>query len=216
VGDIFYSSIVALGRACAFACSRARVVGAEHARRSGAYILASSHLSPYDVGLLMGHTPRRLDFVSIVEMFRHPFLRWFFSRMNAFPLDRHRADPKTVRIILERLSRGRVVAMFPEGRVRPESESVLHGGAFKPGVARLAKLAGVRIVPAIVLGGRGFHRLSAHLPLRRTRYAIAFGPAIVVEDEARAEHELAEAFVKLYEQLREGDQVAPPMVSMSS
>src|SRR5688572_6064556 len=97
--------------------SRPTVMGIEHARRDGPFIVASNHLSPYDVALLMRHSPRRLDFVSIVEVFRHPLMAWFYSNMNAFPLDRHRGDPKTVRIILDRLERGRVVAMFPEGRI---------------------------------------------------------------------------------------------------
>ena len=79
--------------------------------RSGPFILASNHLSPFDVPVLMRHTRRVLDFVSIVEVFRNPVMAWFYSSMGAFPLDRGRVDVRTTNIILERLRRGRAIAI---------------------------------------------------------------------------------------------------------
>jgi 1-acyl-sn-glycerol-3-phosphate acyltransferase len=201
MGDLFYSTIVTIGRHPFWLSSRAIAQGVEHVPRSGAFILASSHLSAYDVPLLMRHTPRRLDFVSIVEVFRNPLIAWFFSHMNAFPLDRHRADPRTVRIVIDRLERGRVVAMFPEGRIRAEQESVVHGGTFRAGVARIARLANVPIVPVVVLNSAAYENFSSWLPLRRTRYGVAFAAPISVTDEAAAEMQLASTYRSLYEQL---------------
>src|SRR4051794_12787212 len=94
------------------------VLNAEVTRRAGPYILAANHQTPYDVPLLMRHTARNVDFVSIVEVFKNPFIHWFYGSMNAFPLDRSKPDAPTIRVILDRLSRGRVVGMFPEGRLR--------------------------------------------------------------------------------------------------
>jgi len=121
--------------------------------------------------------------------------------MGAFPLDRSRRDPRTVRIVLDRLHGGRVVAMFPEGRVCAESESVMHGAPFRPGVARIAQMAGVPILPVIVVGSRAFKRSSAWLPLRRTRYGVAYGNVIEVKDIAAAEAELAQVYQQLYAEL---------------
>src|SRR5437870_5041887 len=121
MSDWFYRIVVLIGRFPFWVSSRPIVLHAERARREGAFILAANHTSPYDIPALMRHAPRRLDFVSITEVFRNPFIAWFYSHMNAFPHERSRGDPKTVRIILDRLSRGRVVAMFPEGRIRPQS-----------------------------------------------------------------------------------------------
>src|SRR5438045_3002539 len=112
MGDAFYRFVVLTGRMPFWISSRPVVLHAERARRAGPFILAANHTSPYDVPLLMRHTPRRLDFVSIIEVFRNPLVAWFYSHMNAFPVDRSRRDPATVRIILDRLARGRVVAMF--------------------------------------------------------------------------------------------------------
>jgi 1-acyl-sn-glycerol-3-phosphate acyltransferase len=201
MGDLFYSTIIALGRVPVWVSSRPVVLNREHLPRSGAFILAANHFGAYDIPLLMRHVPRRLDFVSIVEIFRKPLAGWFLSRMNAFPLDRHRADPATVRIILDRLERGRVVAMFPEGRVRAPGESVVHGGTLRPGLTRIARLANAPIVPAVVLNSSAYAKISAWMPLRRTRYGVAFGEPIAVHDEQDAEQRLMATYRALYAQL---------------
>lgn len=202
MSDTFYKLVVLFGRFPFWVSSRPTVLHAGRARRDGAYILASNHLSPFDVPALMRSTPRMLDFVSVVEIFQRPFVGWFFSHMNAFPLDRSRQDTKTVRIVLDRLQRGRVVAMFPEGRVRKEPESVINGAPFRPGVARIAQLANVPIVPVIVLGSGQYKRRSNWLPLRRVRYGIAFGHPIEAQDIAAAEMQLAQAYQDLHAELR--------------
>jgi 1-acyl-sn-glycerol-3-phosphate acyltransferase len=211
MSDAFYSFVVAAGRFPFWVSSRPIVLHAERIPRAGGFILASNHTSPYDVPLLMRHTPRRLDFVSITEIFARPWVGWFFAHMNAFPLERSRSDPKTVRIILDRLARGRVVAMFPEGRIRAENESVVHGGSFNPRVAGIARRAGVPIVPAVVWRSDRYRRFGSWLPLKRTRYGVAFGSAIEVREEAGAETEakteaeaerkLAQAYRELYAEL---------------
>jgi 1-acyl-sn-glycerol-3-phosphate acyltransferase len=124
--------------------------------------------------------------------------------MNAFALDRGRRDPATVRTILDRLERGRVVGMFPEGRIRREDESVLNGHPFRPGVARIARLANVPIVPAAVSGVSAYAKPLSWLPLRRVRYGVIYGEPILPEgDEAEIERRLAEAFVRLGKRIRE-------------
>jgi 1-acyl-sn-glycerol-3-phosphate acyltransferase len=202
MGDWFYRFVVRTGRFPFWVSSRPVVLHAKRAPRNGPFILAANHTSPYDVPLLMRHTPRRLDFVSITEVFRNPAVAWFFTCMNAFPLDRSRRDSPTVRTILDRLSRGRVVAMFPEGRIVGEAESVVHGAPFRPGVARIAKLAGVPVVPVVIWGSRAYARFASWLPLKRTRYGVIYGEAIEPHDEEPTERALADAYRALYEELR--------------
>ncbi len=206
MSERFYNLIVFFGRFPLWVSSKPPVIlGEQHARCEGAYILASTHLSAYDVGALYRSSPRHLDFVSIVEAFGNPFVAWLYTGMNAFPLDRRRADPKTARIILDRLERGRVVAMFPEGKIRRGETSATRGAAFRPGTARLARLANVPIIPAVVVGADAYERLASWLPLRRVRYGIAYGEPIVVigADDDAAERQLAGAFVQLGQQLTE-------------
>lgn len=206
MGDRFYNLVVTFGRLPFWVSSRPVVLHLDRVPRDGAFLLASNHIAPYDVAVLYRHTPRKLDFVSIVELFSKPFIGWFFGNMNAFPLDRNRVDPKTVRAIIERLERGRVVALFPEGRVRKEEDSIVHGKPFRPGIARLARMANVPLIPVVVWGTTPYRHASSWLPLRRVRYGINYGRPIHVDadadGEAAAEEKLAAAFPQLYSELR--------------
>lgn len=178
VNDWFYNLVFCVGWPAVAVSSSPVVLHRERARRDGAYILAANHLSPYDVPCLIKETPRVLDFVSVVEVFQNPMVAWFYGKMGAFPLDRGRVDTATTRIILDRLRQGRVVALFPEGRIRSEQDSVLNGGSLKPGVLRLARLAKVPIIPTVVVGARAYHHFRSWLPLRRTVYGINYGEPI--------------------------------------
>jgi 1-acyl-sn-glycerol-3-phosphate acyltransferase len=210
MSDVFYKVVRFVGRPVFALSSSAVVLHAGRVPERGAVIVAPNHLSPYDVACLIRTTRRPLDFVSIVEVFRKPLVGWFLGRMNAFPLDRGRVDPATTRRILDRLERGRAVAMFPEGRIRTAATSVLSGAAFNPSVTRLARLAGAPIVPCVLLGTGAYGRAAAWLPLRRTRYAICFGEPIVVDGAGEEKASCAEAagrlrgaYEGLYAELRE-------------
>ena len=214
MSDWFYNLVYLIGRPAFDISAKATVLHRERARRKGAYILAPTHFSEYDVPLLIKETPRVLDFVSIVEAFRHPMAAWFLGSMGAFPLDRWKPDSPTVRIILDRLKRGRVVVMFPEGNVRTEETSVLNGGSIKPGVARIAQMTKVPILPCVVLGSVAYRRLRAWMPLRRTRYAINYGEPIELGDDPaesdpkQIEPRLRDAYTVLYQELLEHTRLA--------
>src|SRR3954468_12639803 len=169
MSDRFYDIVVFIGRFPFWVSSRVTLLHLDRAARDGAYILACSHTSPYDIPVLMRSSPKRLDFVSIAEVFAKPFVGWFFGNMNAFALDRGRRDSATVRIILDRLARGRSVVMFPEGHIRKPEQSVVRGAPFRGGVARIARLAGAPILPVVAWGTPAYSRFTAWLPHRRTR-----------------------------------------------
>ena len=205
MSDWFYRLVKIVGTPAFFVSASPVVLHRDRAKRKGAYILASNHLSAYDVACLIRHNPRLLDFVSIVEIFRVPLARWFFTSMNAMPLDRGRVDTVTTRQILDRLQRGRVVAMFPEGRLQDESGSVLKGGKIRKGIFGLARKADVPIVPCVILGTRAYNRFVHWLPVRRTVYALNYGEPIFPserwDDLAVAENELRAAYQQLHQEL---------------
>ncbi len=189
--------------------SRATVLHRDRADRKGAYILAPTHLSPYDVPCLMRVAPRNLDWVSIVEAFRNPLVAFIYRSANVFPLDRSRPDSPTVRIILDRLKRGRVITMFPEGSIRTVENSVLTGAPFKPGIARLAQLADVPVIPVVILGSAGYSRVLSWAPVRGLHYGVNFGQPLQVRmdlDKAEAVKvflvEMRQAYLDLYAELK--------------
>jgi 1-acyl-sn-glycerol-3-phosphate acyltransferase len=194
MSDAFYNFVWGIGTHAFWVSSRAVVLHRERLKRPGAYILASTHLSVFDVPVLIAKSPRKLDWVSIVEVMRLPFVGWFYRSMNAFALDRSRPDSPTVRVILDRLAQGRVVAMFPEGNLRTMETSVLGGGNFKPGVARIAQLADVPVIPCVVLGAGAYKRVRSWLPIKRVRYGMNFGEPISVPKDVE-KHEATTLFL---------------------
>ena len=206
MSELFYKSIRLLGSAVFRVASRPLILHPERAARPGAFLLAANHASPFDAALLIASTPRVIYWLSIVELFRHPFTRWFLSSMLAAPLDRSRVDTKTVRTIARHLRAGRVVGFFPEGGVRSGSESVLAGGELKEGVARIAELARVPVLPCVVLGGEKFSTWTNWLPLFRTRWAVAFGEPIELprgDDRETARRDFLHALEQALRKLRD-------------
>lgn len=201
MSDAFYRTVRFVGRSAFFVSSSPLVIGADHTAREGGFLLAANHQSPYDIPLLIRHTRRLVDFVSITEVFRNPLLGWFYGSMNAFPLDRRKPDSPTVRTILDRLSRGRCVGIFPEGGFRRGAASVVHSGRIKPGTARIARLANVPIVPAVVIGSGDYARVSAWLPTRSTRYGVIYGEPVAAGDDEPTDLLLAQKMAELHQTL---------------
>jgi 1-acyl-sn-glycerol-3-phosphate acyltransferase len=98
--------------------------------------------------------------------------------------------------------------MFPEAAIRPPEQSVTHGGAIRPGIGKLALLAGVPVVPCVVINSAAYWKLSAWLPVKAVRYGIIYGEPIVIQTDidknAAAEileRKLTTKMVELYGEL---------------
>jgi 1-acyl-sn-glycerol-3-phosphate acyltransferase len=178
MSELFYRTVRTIGSAIFAIASAPRVLHAERAPRHGAYLLAANHTCAYDAPLLIAVHPRMIHWLSIVELFRHPLSRWFMTAFGALPLDRSKADTATVRRLLQLLKAGRVVGIFPEGGVREGEDSVLQSGVIEAGVCKLAQLAGVPVLPCVVLGAEKFRRWTSWLPGARTRWAVAVGELV--------------------------------------
>lgn len=210
MSDLFYSSIKWTWRWPICWCQDLTLIGREYARLNGPFIIASNHTSPFDIALLIYHVRERLDFVSSTEVFSVPVLGQFYGAMNAFPLDRSKTDSKTVRTILQRLSAGRSIAMFPEGAFRLQDRSVLHGGKIQKGIGRIARIAQVPVIPCAIEDSLVFSKPRSWVPIRQSRYGIAFGEPIpppaeghVDDDTGAFESDLAERIRGLHRGLLE-------------
>jgi 1-acyl-sn-glycerol-3-phosphate acyltransferase len=194
-----------------FGCvARVYVLRRGNPNRAGGFLLASNHISHFDPFIISSVVRRKIDWMAMAEFFPVPVLGFFLRAVDAFPAERNRADRKTIRTAIERLKHGRIVGLFPEGGIRDGARSLLEGAALRPGASTVAHIAGVPILPCVIIGSDRLYSKKRWLPLRRTPIWIAFGNPIPYfpdheKSAARAciEHELAEAFSCLYAELRE-------------
>jgi 1-acyl-sn-glycerol-3-phosphate acyltransferase len=196
--------------------SRIRVIGCERARRDGGLLLAANHISHFDPLIISSVVRRKIDWMAMAEFFPNPLLGSFLRAVDAFPADRDRANRKTIRTAIERLNEGRMVGVFPEGGIRDGARSLLEGAPLRPGASTLAHMAGVPILPCVIVGTDRLYSRKSWLPLRRTPVWIAFGDPIPpfpdLEKSAareRIEHDLAVAFKILYAEVRQQFQLTP-------
>ncbi len=199
MSELFYRAVRLVGGAIFRIASAPRILHVERARLPGPWLLAANHTSAFDAPLLIAATPRIIYWLSIVEIFENPFLRWFLTAMGASPLDRNKVDTATVRMIVKHLRAGRVVGLFPEGGVRAGDDSVLLGGGLNDGICKLAQLARAPVLPCIILGGEKFARWTSWLPFARTRWAVAFGEPVLpreTPDRTTARAAMAEEIIR--------------------
>ena len=206
----FANRIAALLMKALFGCvARVHVVRSENANHDGGFLLAANHISHFDPFIISSAIERKIDWMAMAEFFRFPLLGFLLRAVDAFPADRDRADRKTIRTAIERLKSGRVIGLFPEGGIRDGAKSMLEGAPLRPGAATLAHIAGVPILPCVIVGSDRLYSKRCWLPLPRTPMWVAFGNPISAYPNLqksgvreRIEHELAAAFRNLYAELR--------------
>ncbi|MGH3441288.1 MAG: lysophospholipid acyltransferase family protein [Nitriliruptorales bacterium] len=130
---------------------RVRVHGAEHIPASGPAVLASNHVGYLDfvfVGFGARERGRLVRFMAKQEVFRQPVAGPLMRAMRHIPVERYGRARDALEESIERLGRGQVVGMFPEGTISPSF--VPREG--KSGAARMAIEGGAPLVPAAVWG----------------------------------------------------------------
>jgi 1-acyl-sn-glycerol-3-phosphate acyltransferase len=134
---------------------RTRIVGRERVPRAGGLLLVCNHISFADPPLVGVASPRLVDFMAMVELFRNPLLRMIVRGVCTFPVDRSRVDHVAAREAIRRLRAGRCVCVFPEAGIRLNKQSVLGGDPIlKPGAETLALLSNAAILPIIIRDSR--------------------------------------------------------------
>lgn len=133
--------------------------GLEHVPRTGAAVVVSNHLSvsdPLVLACALRRAGRRATFLAMVEAFSWPVAGWVLRRTGQVPVDRcGTAGAQAMAPALEALRQGRLVALYPEGRVTTEPDYRPLPTA-RTGAVRLALAAGCPVVPVAQWGA---HRL---------------------------------------------------------
>lgn len=161
---------------------RLHVEGAEHIPDTGAVIVAPNHKSSFDppiVGVAIKN--RLVHYMAKAELFKNPMFGWVLRKMGAFPVKRGTVDRMAIKQAVRELKNGHVLGIFPEG-TRIKKDGL---GRFHSGMASLALMTGVPIVPVAVLG-------TSTLPKKKETIAILIGEPVVVEKQKVNDDKVAE------------------------
>jgi 1-acyl-sn-glycerol-3-phosphate acyltransferase len=152
----------------------ARVEGADHIPRTGAFILVANHCSNVDpeiIGWAVGNTVGRIiHFMAKAEMRRWPIIGWLATQSAVYFVRRGERDRAAQRFSLEALADGRPIALFPEG-TRSRDGHLKEGRA---GAAFLAMRSGAPLLPVAISGTHRIFPGRSRWP-RPTRVVVRIG-----------------------------------------
>ena len=130
--------------------ARIRVHGTGHVQPGRPYVYMANHSSLIDTPALFAYLPYQFKIMAKKELFYVPFMGWHLWTSGNFPVDRSNArkTATSLRRVIEGVSAGKSLAVFPEGTRTPDGRLQ----EFKPGMFKIALRAGVPIVPVTIRG----------------------------------------------------------------
>jgi 1-acyl-sn-glycerol-3-phosphate acyltransferase len=125
-------------------------VNGEHHIPEGPVVFICNHEGNFDIPVLLGFINKPFGFISKMEVKKVPIISAWMEVMNCVFLDRkdRRQAIRSIREGVSLLKDGHSIVIFPEGTRSKGGEM----GQFKAGSFRLAKDAGVPIVPISIKG----------------------------------------------------------------
>jgi 1-acyl-sn-glycerol-3-phosphate acyltransferase len=156
---------------------RTHVTGRENVPSTGAFIIASNHLSFIDSMVIPLSAPRRVGYLAKAEYFTGSgvggwLTRTLFTALGALPVERgtHRAAQAALDTALGVLREGGGFGIYPEG-TRSRDGRLARG---KTGVAWLALTADCPVVPVAVSGTDRVQPVGSNWP-RPHKVSVTFG-----------------------------------------
>ena len=135
------------------------------------YILVAPHRTWWDpLYMAVAARPKKFAFMAKEELFKNAFLRFILKNANAFSVNRAKPGPSAIKTPIKILKETDLsLIMFPSG--------TRHSTALKGGMAMIAKMAKVRVVPVVYQGPVTLKDL-----FKRKKVVIRFGEPIDVSD----------------------------------
>jgi 1-acyl-sn-glycerol-3-phosphate acyltransferase len=174
--------LLVFGAIYAFYCSfwhRLQTNGWAPLPEVGPAILISNHTCGIDHILLQAASRRLLGFMVAREYYESRWIHWICKDVGCIPVNRDGRDIAAMRASIRALKEGRVLPVFPEGHIVPESGRRLD--EIQPGTAYLAIRAQVPVIPAYICGTPKTNEIIESL-VTPSRARIIFGPTIDLSD----------------------------------
>jgi 1-acyl-sn-glycerol-3-phosphate acyltransferase len=131
---------------------RFTLTGTEHVPRTGGAVMVINHVGYMDftfAGLAARPAKRLVRFMAKDEVFRHRISGPLMRGMKHIPVDRE-AGTASFRAALTALKAGEIVGVFPEATISQSFELK----EFKSGAVRMARAAGVPLLPMVIWGSQ--------------------------------------------------------------
>lgn len=142
--------------------------------RDGPAILVCNHISSLDPVLIQSACGYRLiTWMMAKEYMALPVMGRVFKLLDVIPVDRGSRETGPLRTAIRRLGDGRVIGIFPEGRISTTGDLL----EFQTGVALMAIRAKVPVYPAY-LDGSQRNKTMGQAFTQRSTSVLNFGPAV--------------------------------------
>jgi 1-acyl-sn-glycerol-3-phosphate acyltransferase len=188
--DILYELVAVTIRTVLRINGGFEIKGKENIPPEGGVLVAANHISYLDPPLIGSLLPRRATFMARKGLFDIPVLGWMIKGA-AFPVDRERTRPSTIKETVRRLKGGELIVIFPEGK-RSDSGELLDA---KRGVGMIVSLSRVPVVPALIVASDKALPVGAKW-LKKARVKVILGKPIyytsITEGKNYSGHELHE------------------------
>lgn len=163
---------------------RTHVLSPQRLPRTGPAILVCNHISGLDPLLIQAVCPRLIVWMMASEYYQIKAMKWLYEAVDAIPVERSGRDMAATRAALRALGEGRILGVFPEGKIEPSRDLL----PFQSGVAMLAMKARVPVYPAYLDGTqRGLEMLPAILTPNEAN--LSFGPPIEFQHDQHHQHD---------------------------
>ena len=207
-----YTPVIAFARAV-FAVQglRIRIEGVENVPRHGGAVMMVNHTGYMDftyAGLVGVKAGRFVRFMAKDSVWRNPVAGPLMSGMRHIPVDRE-AGAQSFGAALRALRAGEIVGVFPEATISRSFELK----EFKSGGARMAKEAGVPVLPVTIWGSQRVWTKGHPKRLGRTGTPIHIvcGAPVAVGPEESPEAATARIKELMAAQLEAVQAVYPPV-----
>ncbi len=177
-----------------------QLVGRCEIPATGPAIIAANHTSGLDPLAIQSTCPRPITWVMTSEFYDLPSLKWFLEHVEMIRIDREAHDTKAWRQALRVLGDGRVVGVFPEGRIETERSLM----PFGVGVATMALRGKADIHPVFIDGRqRRTPMLEAYLTPQTPMIAWGKPISVTAGNKRRRPQELTDELAASIRSLQE-------------